>query len=84
MFVAFGEVGEPAGTQDPVAVGGSLGQDLHCRGKELLRIPEPVTYQAFWRKLQRFQCCIALHCPLQVSQDQRAISVHTHTEMFSI
>lgn len=78
MLVAFGEVREPACTQDPVAVGGSLGQDPHRRGEELLGVPDPVTCTAaFWRKLQGFQSCTALHRPLQVSQDQRATPGHT-------
>lgn len=78
MFVAFGEVGEPAGTQDPVAVGGSLGQDPHRRGEELLDIPDPVACYTFWRKLHGFQRRAALHHPLKVRQAQRASPVCIH------
>lgn len=83
MFVAFGEVREPAGTQDPVTVGGSLSQDPHRCGEELLCIADAVACPAFWRKLQAFQRCAALHHPLKVGQAQRASPVCIHERTFT-
>ena len=66
MFEALGEVREPCGAEDPVAVGGSLGQDSDGRGKQMYGVLSAHVTHGACKDLALVQHS-DLHGPLEVS-----------------
>ncbi len=64
MFVRFGKVGEPAGSEDPVTVRSSFCQYFNCCREEVKCILCSTFQTSTSRKLQPVQHSTALHCPL--------------------
>lgn len=73
MFVCFGKVGEPAGSEDPVTVRSFFCQYFNCCWEEAKCILSSTVQTSTSRKLQPVQHSTALHCPLQVNQAQWTI-----------
>lgn len=66
MFVSFGEVGKPTGSEHPITVRSSFCQYFNCCREEAQCILSSSIQSTSSRKLQPIQYSTALHRPLQV------------------